>query len=566
MKLHTKLILALLVCLSLVIVTAQLVQYFQISRQINELSKADLDLLTKREMNYAENLYHSVANSVAGSLIRGEMEKFGQLLEETGKVKGLLEFSLFDTNEVVTYSSNKQFLSKRLDSDISQKIRQSKEIIFQLKDDAIEVYHPQPVNNDCIRCHTTWTLDYPHGGIMFFRFSAAALQKAKAEAVAAMDHLTSTYLSSAVLSVVIMIAVLIGAIFLLLRFMVAKPLERIGHSFDDAAAGDLTTQTEVRSKDEIGMLATNFNTFIARLRDMVRQIVNEIETLKGSSVSLNEVSTDMSARAGDMTSKSHLVSVSTEEMSSNMGSVAASTEEASSNMSMVAAATEEMTATIDEIAKNAETARSISEQAVEEASNATQKMRNLGSSAQNIGKVTETITEISEQTNLLALNATIEAARAGEAGKGFAVVASEIKELARQTSAATLEISERISEIQNDTAGAIGEIDHISDVINRVNEIISTIAASVEEQSTATREISSNISLASNGIDQVSGNVQASFKVTSEISSEIRDVDLAAGAIADSSSKVKSSAGDLAELAELLKTLVDKFKVEDSGR
>jgi len=561
LKLHTKLILALLACLIVVIVTAQSLQYIQITREIKQLSDADLDLLTKRETNYAENLYHSVANSVSGSLTRGEMEKFGQLLEETSKVKGLLEFSLFDTNEVVTYSSDQKFLSQKLNSEISQKIRQSKDIIFELKDDAIEIYHPQPVVSDCLRCHTTWTYDYPHGGVLFFRFSAAALKQAHVEAVAAMDHLSSTYFSSAVFSVIVMIGVLVAAIFFMLRFMVARPLERIGQSFDNAAAGDLTTMTDVKSKDEIGALAGNFNAFITRLRDMVRKIAEEIESLKGSSISLNDVSTDMASRANEMTDKSHMVAVSTEEMSSNMGTVASSTEEANSNMNMVAAATEEMTATIDEIAKNAETARSISEQAVQEANNATQKMRNLGTSAQNIGKVTDTITEISEQTNLLALNATIEAARAGEAGKGFAVVASEIKELARQTSAATLEISQRISEIQNDTAGAIDEIDHISDVINKVNEIISTIAAAVEEQSTATREISSNIGLASNGIDQVSENVQASFRVTSEISTEIKEVDLAALAISDSSGKVKSSAADLAELAELLKSLVDKFKV-----
>lgn len=562
MKLHTKLILALLACLSIVIITAQCLQYFQISRHIKKLSNDDIELLTKREKDYAENLYHSVANSVAASLNRGEMKKFSRLLEETKTVKGLLEFSLFDTNEVVTYSSDEHFLQQRLPGDIASEIRQGKQMIYQLKEDAIEIYHPQPVTNDCLRCHTTWTLDYPHGGVMFFRFSAAALQKAKADAISAMDHLSATYLSSSVFSVAAMIAVLIAAIFYLLRLMVAKPLEKIGFSFDEAAAGNLTTQTVIRSRDEIGILATNFNTFVIRLRDMVKNIAENIDVLKKSSVSLNDVSTDMSARAEDMTEKSHLVSVSTDEMSANMDSVARSTEEANSNMNVVAAATEEMSSTIDEIAKNAETARSISEQAVQEASNATQKMRNLGDSAQNIGKITETINDISDQTNLLALNATIEAARAKEAGKGFAVVASEIKELARQTSAATLEIGQRISDIQKDTNGAIGEIEHISKVINNVNEIISTIAAAVEEQSTATREISSNIGHASTGIDQVSESIQASSRVTSEISEEIKDVDQAAVAISGSSSTVKASAADLAQLAELLKGLVEKFKIQ----
>ncbi len=560
MKLHTKLIIVLLGCLSLVIITAQLLQYFQITKHIAKLSDDNLELLTKREMNYAENLYHSVANSVAASLNRGEMKKFSRLLEETQKVEGLLEFSLFDTKEIVTYSSDQQFLMQQLPNEISEGIRQGKGIVFQLKEDAIEVYHPQPITADCLRCHTTWKLDDPHGGVLFFRFSAKALQQSKTDAVNAMAQLSSTYLSSAVFSVAAVITVLIAVIYYLLRMMVAKPLENIGHSFDEAAGGNLTTQTTVYSQDEIGVLSANFNTFISRLRDMVKSIANKIDVLNNSSVSLNDVSADMSTSAAAMKEKSQAVSVSTDEMSSNMASVANSMEEANSNVNMVAAATEEMTATIDEIAKNAETARTISEKAVQEAGNATEKMRNLGASAQNIGKITETISEISDQTNLLALNATIEAARAKEAGKGFAVVAAEIKELAQQTSAATLEISQRISEIQNDTAGAISEIDQISDIINKIDEIISTIASSVEEQSSATREIANNIGLASSGIDQVSKSIKVSSRVTSEISGEIKDVDRTALTISGSSSSVKESAADLAELAETLKGLLKKFR------
>jgi methyl-accepting chemotaxis protein len=113
--------------------------------------------------------------------------------------------------------------------------------------------------------------------------------------------------------------------------------------------------------------------------------------------------------------------------------------------------------------------------------------------------VVETITEISEQVNLLALNATIEAARAGEAGKGFAVVANEIKELAKQTSAATLEIKEKIQNIQGSTDGTVKGINEISEVIRSVNEIVGTIATAVEEQSAATKEIASNIAQASRG-------------------------------------------------------------------
>src|ERR1017187_5300530 len=152
-----------------------------------------------------------------------------------------------------------------------------------------------------------------------------------------------------------------------------------------------------------------------------------------------------------------------------------------------------MTATIGEIASNSEKARRITEDATRQAARISEQMNQLGTAAQQIGKVTETITEISSQTNLLALNATIEAARAGSAGKGFAVVANEIKGLAQQTAAATEDIKGRIAGVQSSTAGGIAEIGKVTQVIREVSDIVSAIAAAIEEQATVTKDIARNI-------------------------------------------------------------------------
>jgi methyl-accepting chemotaxis protein len=561
-KLHTKLILTLVVCLGIVVGLAQLVQYLQISRHIAKLSESNLNLLTHREESFSKNLYHSIANSVGDSLNRGEMEKFSMLLERTRDVEGLMEFSLFDTEKgVVSYSSNRNFLDRSLPDNVADKISSGEGMIYSINDEAIEIYHAQPVVRDCLRCHHNWSIDQPHGGVLYFRFSAEALKKAKEQAAVALDTMSSTYITDSILSTVAVLTVLALTIIFLLRFMIAKPLDTFSQAFDKTAEGDLTVEADIHSKDEMGQLSVKFNSFVVSLHQMVDKIAEQVNILKASSSSLNDLSTGMSNDANDMADKSNLVSASATEMSSQMGVVSESMADANSNINMVAAATEEMTATIDEIAKQSETARSISESAVTDAGNATEKMRGLGSSAQNIGKVTETITEISEQTNLLALNATIEAARAGEAGKGFAVVAQEIKDLARETAIATSEISERISEIQGNTTGAIEEIEKISQVINEVNGIITTIATAVEEQSVATREIANNINLASSGIDQVSSNVTASSEVADGISKEIKTVDMASKNISSSSSQVKKSAEGLEELAELLKSLVAQFKL-----
>lgn len=561
MKLHTKLILVLMSCLAIVVILAQFFQYLQISGQISKLSEFNLKLLTTREEVFAKNLFRSVSRSVADSLDRGEMDKFSKLLQETSKIEGLLEFSLFDTKQTVSYSSNNNFLKKTLPQEIAARVGKGEELLYSINDKEIEIYHPQKVVGDCLRCHTTWHLTDPHGGILYFRFSAEALAKAKEQSAQALTKLTASYIRDSSLSIISVLVVLVVSIFLVLRSLIAKPVELIGKAFGEAASGNLTVKADVTSKDEMGKLSTDFNLFINTLHNMVQKITDQATVLHSSSVSLNNLSLEVSKDSAAMDERSNDVAESVVGMSKSMQEVSASMIDANSNINMVAAATEELTATVDEIAQNAETARNISADAVKKAENASEKMHDLGEFAKNIGVVTETISEISDQTNLLALNATIEAARAGETGKGFAVVAQEIKELARQTSTATSEISQRISAIQESTTGAIVEIEHISKVIHEVNEIVSTIASSVEEQSTATREISSNINLAFKGLENVNENIRASADTTVLISKDMKEIDASSTHISTNSNNIKNSAGELAQLAESLRELVSYFSL-----
>jgi methyl-accepting chemotaxis protein len=227
---------------------------------------------------------------------------------------------------------------------------------------------------------------------------------------------------------------------------------------------------------------------------------------------------------------------------------------------MVASASEEMTATINEISRNAEKARNITNRAVLDAQCASKTVDELGTAAQEIGKVTEVIADISDMTNLLALNATIEAARAGDAGRGFAVVANEIKELAKQTARATDEIKSRIEGIQNSTTGTVAQIQQISKVIHEIDEIVSSIATAVEEQSITTNDIAGNVAQAAQGIHNVTQNVAQSSMVSLSIAREISGVNQASEEISSNSSQVSLSADELKKLAKSLKEMLEIFK------
>ncbi len=369
------------------------------------------------------------------------------------------------------------------------------------------------------------------------------------------------YLNLAIFLIVVIVAIFL--MFILIKRSITLPLRNTGAMLRNIAQGegDLTKRIAVFTYDEVGDLSQWFNTFIDNLQGMIRHIAANADTLRISAKELTDLSGLMTDAANQMSARADTVADAADEMNKNMDSVAAAMEQASTNTEMVATAAEEMTATISEIAQNSEKAAAISNKAVAQAKNASERVEALGIAAQEVGKVTEAITEISEQTNLLALNATIEAARAGEAGKGFAVVANEIKELARQTAAATHDIKLKIEGIQGTTAGTVSDIEQISKIINDVNEIVSTIATAVEEQSVTTKEIASNVVQVSSGISDVNKNVAQSSSVAAQIAGDISEVNQAASEMSNSSSQLNLNAEKLAHLAEQLNGLVSKFKV-----
>jgi methyl-accepting chemotaxis protein len=193
-------------------------------------------------------------------------------------------------------------------------------------------------------------------------------------------------------------------------------------------------------------------------------------------------------------------------------SAVAASNETSVNVKTAAIAADELTGSISEIGRQLSLTTDVVRAAVGEAKGTNQQITALAQAAQKIGDVIKLIRTIAGQTNLLALNATIEAARAGEAGKGFAVVASEVKSLAVQTAKATEDIAQLITSVQTATGGAVAAIGRIANRMQEIDSCASAVSAAVEQQNTATGEISQNVAGASEGaklvvavLDEVAG-------------------------------------------------------------
>jgi len=404
-------------------------------------------------------------------------------------------------------------------------------------------------------------------GATYQQSTFAAIDKIKHKAIEAAGTEVKNGASIATKGIFITIGGVVSGIVMALVFgfyltyLITKPLFKGVELAKSLAAGDLTGTMDVQQKDEIGVLATSLNDMTKELRQMFGDIKGGVSSVDESSTSLVAIADKMSEGAESTATRSNQVAAAAEEMSANQNSVAAAMEQASVNINMVASAAEEMKSTIGEIAENSERAKLITTAAVSQSSKASDRVDELGKAADEINKVTETITEISEQTNLLALNATIEAARAGEAGKGFAVVANEIKDLAKETANATLDIKKQIGEIQRTTGVTVTEINEIRKIISDVDQIVTTIATAVEEQTATTQEIAENVIQASQGIGEVNENVSQSSTFASDIASEIAEVNASASDMNDASSQVKTSAEELNQVADTLKEMVARFKV-----
>jgi methyl-accepting chemotaxis protein len=304
------------------------------------------------------------------------------------------------------------------------------------------------------------------------------------------------------------------------------------------ASGDLSQEeAAASSRDELGDLTTAMNQMQNKLRSVIESISRNAQQVATASEEFSATSQQISANSEETSAQANLVSAATEQVNRNLQTVATSTEE--------------MSATVSEIAKNASEAAKVAGEALRSSAETNATITKLGESSAEIGQVIKVITSIAQQTNLLALNATIEAARAGEAGKGFAVVANEVKELAKQTAKATEDISQRIAAIQTDTKSAVAAIGRISEIIGRVNDISSTIATAVEEQSATTSEMSRNVSEAAKG--------------SGEVAKNITGVASAAQNTSNGATESNKAAQALSQMSTELRELVGQFKVDSNG-
>jgi methyl-accepting chemotaxis protein len=358
---------------------------------------------------------------------------------------------------------------------------------------------------------------------------------------------------------VIMLAV--AAIAWLINRNIAVSLISLKAKMERLAQGDLSVELgETARGDEVGDMARAVRVFKDNAQSMQRLETERAEMKERAEAEKRQGLADLAASfeervrsivdavskaASEMLATARSLSSSAEGTRQQALAVASGATQATTNVQTVAAAAEELSSSIAEIGRQVVQAANTAKMAADQGQKTNASVASLAEAAQRIGEVVSLINDIASQTNLLALNATIEAARAGEAGKGFAVVASEVKSLATQTAKATDDIRAQIVSIQGETHNAVAAIRSISETILAVNEISSSIASAVEEQTAATQEITRNVQQAAGG--------------TRDVSKNITGVSEAVDKAGNAAAAVTHAADGLAAQAGALRHEVDQF-------
>lgn len=273
------------------------------------------------------------------------------------------------------------------------------------------------------------------------------------------------------------------------------------------------------------------------------------------------------------------ITSASEQLSAQIEQSSRGSEKQANSIAETATAMEEMNATVLEVAKNSSNAASTADQAkikaeegahavsqvvqgIGQVQNQSQEMKidmdNLGKQAEGIGQILNVISDIADQTNLLALNAAIEAARAGEAGRGFAVVADEVRKLAEKTMTATKEVGNAIRGIQHGTKKNIENVERTGKNIEEVTNL-------ANNSGEALRQI---VTLAEKTTDQVRSIATASEQqsaTSEEINRSVESVNRISSETADAMRQSTQAVGELANQAQVLKTLIENMKTDDGS-
>ena len=336
---------------------------------------------------------------------------------------------------------------------------------------------------------------------------------------------------------------------------IMKPLGVVEKTLQSISSGnaDLSKRISVKTNadNEIGRLASKFNTFVEKLQHIIiamKQTKTELvaagtklnDSTEDTAASITQIIANIESMTGNIGTQSESVAQTASavnQIASNIESLNKMIENQSASVTEASAAVEEMIGNINSVNNSVTKMAEEFNQLEQKAADGVQKqdvvnarIQVIETESQALQEANTVISNIAEQTNLLAMNAAIEAAHAGEAGKGFSVVADEIRKLSETSSSQSKTIGEQLKKITD----------------------------SIQKMVTASQEAGISFSSVSSGINMTNNLVQEIKNAMQEQGEGSKQISIALNCMNDSTSEVRTASS---EMSEGNKTILEEIKV-----
>ncbi|RJQ77967.1 MAG: HAMP domain-containing protein [Desulfobacteraceae bacterium] len=370
-----------------------------------------------------------------------------------------------------------------------------------------------------------------------------AREKSKIE-----DEISSLILRGVLISIAIVLAI-IAVVSYLANRMVIYPIRLITNTIKEFE-NDLTVKVPVITNNEIGELATWFNTHTDRLHNIIKEVSGAVAGINSYAGDISmavenqaTISSEQSASVAEITSTMEELSASSTQIADHSGSVVDIATGTWENTKKGALAVETVMNKMNEI--NQDNQLSIKE------------IVELGRKSKEISKIMEIINTIADQTKLIAFNAALEASSAGEAGKRFGVVAVEIRRLADSVMESTGEIESKVSEIQEAINRLVIASEKGSKGIQEGRQYASQTGALLADNVEAAKSTT-------NAAKQISLSTQQQKTASNQVVIALREIVSGTEQASTSIKQINTVSKQLTVLSDNLRGLVENFTLSPS--
>ncbi|QFT87307.1 Methyl-accepting chemotaxis protein McpC [Bacillus sp. THAF10] len=382
-----------------------------------------------------------------------------------------------------------------------------------------------------------------------------------------------------ILIVGVIAIILAMVITIVLARYITKPVLQLNEEVKKVAEGNLSGDIEVKTKDEIGLLATSFKTMLGNMREMISTVGDSSQKVKAAVEDMSAVTEEVSATSEEMNRAIEELSKGAIQQATDLEGTNSRTLHLAENIEDVLSKQGELDKLSGQIVEANETGMQKLENLQDHTNESRKIVKSLDTrmtqftdKIKSIEEITHTINEISEQTNLLALNASIEAARAGEHGRGFAVVATEVRKLAEQTADSTHHIKGVISSIEAESKVILDEMkrtNHISEeqshAVKDTGDSFGEIATNIRSIIGFIEEIMENMKVMNESKEEVLASVESISAIAEQSAAGTEEIAASTDEQVKAISTIAYSAEELLTMSEDLSEMIKRFKLTEEN-